>query len=130
MKRDIQNRDDIELLINKFYQKLLDDEELAPIFENVAGLHLNDHLKIIIDFWESVLFQTGNYNGNTMQVHLNLHQKYGLKEDHFKRWLNTFNNTLDELFVGEKANEAKERALSIAAIIKMKIDHLEQNRTG
>lgn len=120
-KTDIQNREDIERLIFAFYEQLLKDEELGFIFTEVAKINLLTHLPILYDFWESVLFHTGNYKRNAMQMHLDLHQKHRLTEKHFNRWLSIFDKTVDDLFLGPTANRAKVRALSIATVIQMKI---------
>ena len=130
MKSDIQNRKDIKKLVSAFYEKLLQDEEFKHIFLEVAKIDILEHLDIIVDFWKSVLFQAGKYKRNLVDIHLDLNQKYnyGLNEKHFNDWLALFNTTVDELFEGEKAKGAKDRALSIATIIKMKIDNLEQMR--
>lgn len=128
MKNDIQGRDDIVQLVNVFYGKLLDDTVMNPIFLKVAQIKLSEHLPIIYDFWESVLFQVGKYKGNTLEIHLELHQQHRFKEDHFKIWLRLFDETIDELYEGPNAKKAKERALSIASIIKMKIDHFDNLR--
>ena len=128
MKSDIQNRADIKKMVHAFYEKLLKDEVFRHIFVEVAQIDVLTHLDIIVDFWESVLFQVGKYKRNTLDIHIDLHQQYRLQEAHFSRWLELFNQTVDELFVGEKADGAKDRALSIATIIKMKIDHLEKKR--
>ena len=128
MKKDIQHREDIKKLITLFYEKLLRDEEFKHIFLEVAEIDVLDHLDIIIDFWESALFRAGKYKRDTVAAHLELHQKYRLNEAHFDRWLQFFNETVDELFTGEKAKGAKNRALTIATIIKLKIDNLDQLR--
>ncbi len=130
MQDDIQNRKDIRKLVSAFYEKLLKDEEFKHIFLDIAQIDVLTHLDIIVDFWESVLFQVGKYKRNLVDIHLDLNQKYHyrLNEEHFNNWLALFNSTVDELFEGEKAKGAKDRALSIATIIKMKMDHLEQMR--
>ena len=123
MNSDISSREDIKKLVNRFYERMLGDDELGPIFQDTK---LTEHLPILYDFWESVLFRAGKYKRNTMEKHLDLHQRYPLKKKHFDQWLALFNQTVDDLFQGEKAKEAKERALSIATIIKLKIDQLEK----
>lgn len=127
-KTDIQSRADIKKLISAFYEKLLKDKEFAHIFLEVAKIDVLEHLDIMVDFWESVLFQVGKYKNDTLDIHLELNHKYRLNKTHFNHWLKTFNETVDELFEGEKAKQAKERALSVATIIKMKIDDLERMR--
>ena len=130
MKEDIRNAQDIRRLVSTFYEKLLQDEVFAHIFLEVAQIDVLDHVDVIVDFWDSVLFQAGKYKRNLVDIHLDINQKfnYGLNEQHFNDWLSLFNATVDELFEGDKAKMAKDRALSIATIIKLKIDHLEQQR--
>ena len=128
MKRDIQNRTDIKQLVHQFYEHLLKDEAFRHIFLEVAAIDVLAHLDIISDFWESVLFQAGKYKRDTLQKHLDLHMDHQLTDEDFKRWLTLFNQTVDDLFAGEKASGAKDRALSIATIIKLKIDDLENRR--
>ena len=128
MKREIRNRKDIKKLVGAFYEKLLKDKVFAHIFLEVAKIDVLEHIELIIDFWESVLFQAGKYKNDTLDIHLELNHKYRLDKSHFKHWLETFNETVDELFEGEKAKQAKDRALSVASIIKMKIDDIERRK--
>lgn len=117
---DISSREDIELLIKEFYDKLLVDELVGYLFTEVVALDLEEHLPRLVDFWEDQLLGTNNYSGNPMKVHLDLHQKEALQKAHFERWLNHFNQTVDTHFSGPKAHLAKERALSIAKVIQIK----------
>ena len=64
---------------------------------------------------ENIMFLKGNYTGNPMTKHKELHQKSEMKEAHFHHWNALFNETVDELFTGEKAEEIKQRATNIAA---------------
>ena len=73
------------------------------------------------DFWETTLFHKAIYKGNPMKVHLDLNIKIPLNKRHFDQWLWMFNETVDELFYGEKADLAKTRALSIATVMQIKI---------
>jgi len=123
-KRDIESRKDIELLIKNFYDKLLVDDVVGYLFTEVVELDLEEHLPRLVDFWEGQLFGVNSYAGNPMQVHLDLNSKEHLRKEHFDRWLSHFNNTVDELFEGLKANLAKERALSIATVMQIKIAQL------
>ena len=127
-KQDIQSRKDIEKLVRVFYEKLLDDDLLQHFFVEITAIDLTTHLPIIFDFWESVLFQVGKYKRDMLDKHLELNHQFHLEEKHFKRWLKLFYETVDDFFEGEKAKQAKDRALSIATIIKMKIDDIERKR--
>ncbi len=121
MKKDIRDRDDILKLVTCFYKKLLADSTINYLFTDVAKIDLPPHLEILTDFWENILFQKDTYRKNAMQPHLALHQKSSLHKHHFDTWLKYFNETVDEFFVGEKATLAKERALSIATVMQIKI---------
>ena len=58
MKSDIKTRDDIFLLVKIFYKKLLSDETISYIFIYVAKIDLDQHLPILVDFWDMVLFDS------------------------------------------------------------------------
>lgn len=118
MKKDIADTKDIELLVNTFYQKVLNDESLSPFFKHVNWEH---HLPIMYQFWENALFFTGNYSGNPMKSHQTIHEQHPINESNFDHWILHFTNTVDELFQGDKASLAKQRALSIATVMKIKL---------
>jgi hemoglobin len=114
IQHDILTREDITLLIHTFYSKVRNDEQLAPHFSHVDWAH---HTPIIIDFWCMILLGEQSYNGNPLVKHLHL----SLKKSDFDQWLFHFTNTIDEHFAGEKAAEAKLRAVSIASIFQFKM---------
>ena len=121
MKADIGSRADLELLIETFYGKLLADASISYLFTDIAKIDLPKHLPVLADFWESILFQADTYQKNAMKVHMDLHQQSPLQRQHFKTWLECFHATVDELFEGEKAELAKQRATSIATVMQIKI---------
>ena len=123
-KKDIQSRDDLLRLMQEFYKKLLTDDSINYLFTNIAKINLDHHLPVLVDFWDSILFQSDTYQKNAMQPHINLHLQSPLQPQHFETWLRYFNETVDELFEGEKAFLAKERALSIATVMKIKLMQL------
>lgn len=121
MKKDIENRKDIEQLITVFYDKVKADETIGYIFNDIAKVNWEKHLPIMFDFWENVLFFTGGYNGNPMIVHQHINRVAPLTRPHFKQWEKLFTETVDELFDGANAILAKQRALSISTVMQMKI---------
>lgn len=121
MEKDLTTRVDIEKFLTLFYQKLLADKTLGPIFIDVAKIDLEEHLPILADFWEGILFQKTIYRRNAMEPHLALHDKHPLEKKHFDLWLHYFDETLDELYVGEKVELAKARAKSIALLMQVKV---------
>ncbi len=117
MKKDIQSRTDIDRLMNQFYARATRDQIIGYIFSDVAKLDLEHHLPVISDFWETLLFGTGNYQRhgrNPLQIHGELSLKTPLHAEHFRRWLDIFRETIDESFSGERAEFAKTRAEAIA----------------
>lgn len=120
-RADIANRGDVSDLVVAFYHCVFKDDLLGPIFVDVAKLDLDAHLQVMCDFWETVLFKTGKYNRNALQVHKALHQVSPLTAEHFGRWLEIWNRTVDEIFVGEKAEVAKVQAARIAWSISRRL---------
>ncbi len=121
MKKDISNRADIQELVDTFYIKVRADETIGYLFNDVARVNWEQHLPRMYDFWENILFQTGSFKGNPMAAHVQLHQKSPLSAAHFDRWQQLFNATVDELFEGDMAELIKQRALSIATMMRIKV---------
>lgn len=117
MKNDIQNRPDIELLVNTFYEKVRENKVLGYIFNDVAKINWESHLPKMYSFWASILLGEHSFSGNPMQKHIALSKITEMTDKEFSEWLYLFIETVDELFVGEKANEAKLRAGNIARLM-------------
>lgn len=120
MKTDIKNRGDIELLVNSFYDKVKTDPVIGYLFNDVAHVNWSEHLPKMYNFWENIIFYTGNYSGSPMVVHRALHQKSKMTEGHFNHWVQLFTATVDALFKGERADEIKSRAVNIAQVMMYK----------
>lgn len=119
--KDIQTRKDLELLMDRFYAKLLADPSINYIFTDVAKIDLPKHLPHIVDFWELSILHSGNYKKNVLQVHLDLNGKERLTATHFQVWLGYFNTSVDENFIGNNAEIIKTRAISIATVMQIKM---------
>lgn len=115
---DILARKDIVTLVNAFYDKVIADPLLGPVFAHVDWPH---HLPIMYDFWSSMLLGDQTYKGNPLQKHLPL----PIDASHFSQWLALFTITVDENFNGEKADEAKLRAQSIAKVFQFRMGLLK-----
>jgi hemoglobin len=121
MKKDIQNIADIKLLIDRFYERVVQDPMIGFIFTETFKVNWAKHLPVMYSFWENTLFFTGNYAGNPMMIHRRIHERVHLVPEQFDRWVTLFCATADHLFEGEKTELAKQRAQSIATIMKIKI---------
>ena len=120
-KRDIENRADLERLLEVFYKKVFNDDLISHFFIEVVPLNLETHIPVIADFWESVLLDGRGYRKNVMEIHLNISEKSKINKEHLDRWVKIFSETVDELFEGAKASLAKQRAASIATMMNIKL---------
>lgn len=127
MKKDITNSEDVQWLVNRFYDKIKDDKLVGFIFTDALKVNWDRHLPVMYAFWENALFFTGGYNGNALKKHLNIHKAVPLQKKYFVRWLQLFNETVDEYFAGPTALLAKQKANNIAAIIQVKIKQISPN---
>ncbi|MFT3843478.1 MAG: group III truncated hemoglobin [Lacibacter sp.] len=121
MKKDIENRDDIVKLVDTFYDRVKPDDQIGYFFTKVVPVDWSRHLPLMYNFWENIIFHSGTYGGNPMQVHKEVHLKSPLCKEHFDHWIELFNATIDDLFEGDNAEMAKQRALSIATVMQIKI---------
>ncbi len=121
MKKDIENRTDIELLVNRFYTKVLVDKKRSYIFNNVALVDWPTHFLIMYDFRENAILFSGSYEGNPVNIPKHIHHIQPLDNTHFNRWNKVFLGKVNELFKGSIADLARESALNISGIISEKI---------
>lgn len=113
--KDITDRKDIELLVDRFYDQVRADEILSPFFGKV---NWSTHLPIMYSFWSSAILGEQSYRGNPFQKHLHL----AIGREHFEAWLALFKKTVDENFAGENADQIKSRAEGIAAVFQHKMN--------
>lgn len=116
MDNHIAKIEDIRLLVDSFYDKVRHDQVLAPIF-NEKIQDWPQHLDKMYRFWQSILLEQYTYSGAPFLKHVTL----PVGQEHFHRWLTLFYETVDNLFVGNKAQEAKFRASRIAEVFQFKM---------
>ena len=116
-RTDIQTEEDICRLVDSFYDHVNQDDLLGPVFNQFAKVDWEHHLPKMYEFWSTVLFGSMAYKGQPFPKHLAL----PVDRTHFTRWIALFTQTVDELFVGAMAEQAKQKATSIANIFQMKM---------
>lgn len=119
---DIHDETDIKRLVDAFYESVNDDSLLSPIFNAHAKVNWSDHLPIMYQFWSSILLGTMTYKGQPFPKHIPL----PIGKEHFERWVHLFKQTVNSLFSGVKAEEAKLRAENIAHMFQYKLDYIKQ----
>jgi hemoglobin len=118
-RKNIVSRDEIKLLVNSFYERVKQDDLLAPVFANVYWPH---HLPTMYNFWASVLLGEISYYGNPFSKHKDLE----IKREHFERWLELFLETVNSEFSGPVADEAKNRAKTISSLFQHKMGLMKE----
>lgn len=125
MKKEIETLEDIQLLVNTFYDRVRADELLGPIFNGVIQNRWPEHLEKMYRFWQTVLLGEHTYLGSPFAPHAKLE----VAKEHFDRWLALFESTVDEHFTGIKAQEAKWRGNRMAEMFLHKIEYIRVNKT-
>lgn len=123
-KNDIANKADITQIISLFYEKLMIDPLVKHFFIDVRVIDLEEHIPVIVNFWDNIIFQTGAYKANAMHKHFELNDDSPITPAHFERWLALFYSSIDYQFSGPNANLAKERAAQVALLMQHKINAL------
>ena len=126
-KKDIKTRDDIFKLVSAFYSKVRVDDTLGPFFDRIEDW--DEHLDRLTTFWESSLFLKTKYFGDPLGAHAKADKEHGNKisEFHFGVWLNLWYKTIEELFKGEIAENAKRRARKMGTFLYLKIFEARQD---
>lgn len=122
MKQDILTIEDVKLLVDRFYEKIRVDELLGPIFNERIQNRWTEHLEKMYRFWQTVLLAEYTYFGSPFPQHAQL----PVGHEHFLNWMKLFVPTVDQLFTGEKATEAKWRAEKMAEMFEIKIAHYKK----
>ncbi|MBT4774367.1 MAG: group III truncated hemoglobin [Crocinitomicaceae bacterium] len=120
--KDIETIDDIKRLVDTFYQTVQKDELIGPVFNTVVQDRWPEHLEKMYRFWQSILLNEPSYSGKPFPPH----QKLDIYQKHFDHWVNLFENTVSQLFVGKNANEAIKRAKLMGALFGAKHAHLRE----
>jgi hemoglobin len=120
---DLDNPAAIHRMVQLFYASLLDDPIMRPVFLEVAGVHLADHLPLIEGYWCKMLLGEDTYHRNMVYQHEQLHDRQTLTNEHFELWFTHFNNTLDIHFDGPYTDKARVLARKI---LRNLADWLEQ----
>jgi hemoglobin len=119
--KDILNQEDLYLLVDEFYKKLLADAAISYIFTDIVKIKIEEHLPILVTFWSQAILGTGGYTNNLTNIHLNINKVEPLTPELFKIWLKHFYIAVDENFAGTNAEKIKTQALNLATVMQIKI---------
>lgn len=112
-------------MVDSFYEKVLADTLLAPLFLDVAQIDLDEHLPLISAFWKKLLLGDPSYDRNMVAKHRAVDDQERLNGAHHERWLTLFYTNLDEHFEGPYTDRAR---LLAARIMNNLYEQLSQRR--
>ena len=120
--KKLETREDIEILVNRFYEKVGSDPMIGPFFNDIAKVNWSDHLPKMYKFWETLLFGQISYKGNPMAAHFPINAQVPIEKHHFENWLKLWTETVEENFSGETAELAIYKATNIANLMSFKME--------
>ena len=105
--------ENIETLVQKFYEKAMLDNDIGHFFTLELGDELTnedwiDHISRLVDFWGTVFLEERLYKSDPYGPHFTI---IGLEKENFTRWMHLFNETADEIYIPVIANKFKEKGL-------------------
>jgi hemoglobin len=120
-ERDLDDRASIEEMVRTFYRRAAMDDVLGPVFR-AAHVDWSVHVPTLIDFWAWQLLGERGYEGNPLTAHRPAHVSTPFGTGHYERWLEIFDDTVDESFRGPRALAAKQRARKMAHALRRLLD--------
>ena len=120
--KKLETRQDIEDLVNLFYDKVQNDDKIGFFFNDVAKADWAHHLPKMYSFWETLLFGQISYKGNPMAMHFPINEKVPLEKAHFAHWVKLWTETVEENCAGEMAELAIYKATNIANLMGYKME--------
>jgi hemoglobin len=115
-RREIDGVADVEDLVRRFYQAVIPDTLLGPIFRDM-GVDWSEHIPKLVDFWAGRLLGIRGYDGNPVGAHQPVLDRCPFGAAEVARWLELWEETVDDLFFGQVAELAKQRAHMAAGAI-------------
>jgi hemoglobin len=122
---DILDLNDVKILVDTFYSKVQKDDLLSGIFNAKIENYWPEHLDKMYRFWQTILLAEHTYFGSPFPPHA----KLPIEKEHFQRWQDLFEVTINECFKGEKAKEALWRAGKMSELFQHKIKHYRNTNT-
>lgn len=122
-KRDIQTVKEIEIFVDTFYSSVRNDDLLGSIFSDSIGDNWPSHLRKMYTYWENVLL----YNYKPSDSKYSSHSDMLLSKIHYDRWIQLFEETVDQNFEGPIAEKALQKARKMIEIYSFKSAYYKGN---
>lgn len=116
---DLLDEQMIHAVVHGFYAAIREDDLVGPVFARaIAPDDWPHHLGKMCDFWSSTLLRSGRYEGRPLPPHLAIPE---LGDEHFKRWLGLFRETVNRLCPPEIARLFLDRAMRVAQSFRLAV---------
>jgi hemoglobin len=112
---------DLETLVDRFYEQVRVHPELGPVF-NAAIDDWPGHKQMLTAFWSSVALGTKRYRGNPMAAH----RPHPIRAEHFEQWLSLWQHTANEVLAPEHATRVMEYATRIGHSLRYGLGLLDR----
>lgn len=102
--------------MTSFYEKAIQDEELAPFFIDELGDDLAEeewveHIELLADFWLAEILGEDTYYGNFIGAHVKMPR---IRKESLANWVELFTQTADEVYLPEVAEPLKKKGRQLA----------------
>ncbi|WOJ93760.1 group III truncated hemoglobin [Congregibacter variabilis] len=120
-RTDPDVREQIDAFVDAFYERMLADPLLAPLFIEVARIELAEHLPRIKAYWRKMLLGDSEYQRHMMRKHREVDARQVFADEHYQRWLFLFEETLAKHPLGVKTDSASELARRVAGNMRQNL---------
>lgn len=123
---DLDNPQHIDRFVDAFYARVLADPLLAPLFTKVAQVDLTEHLPRIKAYWRKMLLGDSDYRRHMMRKHRELDNRQPLTYEHYQRWLQLFEETLEKHHCGPVTERASQLARRVAGNMRRNLEQFRE----
>jgi len=118
--RDIATDNDVGVIVRRFYRAVIPDELLGPVFERF-DVDWSQHIPKLARYWEHVLLCRPASGANTIGAHGRVQRIAPFDGAHIDRWVELWDQTVDECYVGPVAELAKARAHQVGRALRSRV---------
>ena len=109
-------RDNLRILMNSFYRKTIDNQELRHFFVHELGEDINnedwvEHIETLADFWLAILLDEGPYEGNFVGMHIKIPH---ISRSSFITWMELFGASTDEIYIPILSEQFKNQGMQLS----------------
>jgi len=111
-------RENLNTLVISFYEKVVKDELIGPIFIDILGEDLKSkewqaHIQLLTDFWASIGLGDASYTRSPFTPHIQFRDRLSIQA--FDRWMKLFFETLNTIYEPKLAQLFLARAKNFAS---------------